>query len=122
MNELVSKTTLNTKKGRIYIHLKSIMDTKFQPGVNYKYELNKKEKYIEIFLDDEGNMKVSKRKLKDRLQSVIDLKSKDIIKTFKDLTLEAEIYKEKIIIKGIENSLSNENSNIKQNKKSIIFK
>lgn len=117
MNNLIAKTTLNTKKGRIYIHLKTLMDTNFKPGAMYKYKVDKDNKYLEILLDDEGNMKVSKRTLKNRLQSVIDLKSKEIIETFKDLILETDIYKNKIIIKGIKSSTSNDCSNVEESNK-----
>lgn len=108
LKEIIKKRFINTKN-RIYIQDSELLKTVFEPGKKYAYEFNKENgSILKIFIDDNGTKIVSKRKRKDSLNPVIDIRSKEIIEQFSKFDkMEIEIYEDEILVRGlVENKLN----------------
>lgn len=120
VKNMIKKRFINTKN-RIYIQDSELRQTVFEPGKRYNYKFNKDDgSMLEIFIDDNGSKKVSKRKRKDSLNPVIDIRTKEVLEKFyKFDKMEIEIYKDKILVRGL---LDSKVINLNQKKELIISK
>ncbi|WP_288326099.1 DNA cytosine methyltransferase [uncultured Clostridium sp.] len=102
VKNMIKKRFINTKN-RIYIQDSELMQTVFEPGKRYNYKFNKDDgSMLEIFIDDKGSKIVSKRKRKDLLNPVIDIRTKEVLEQFNKFDkMEIEIYKDKILVRGV---------------------
>ncbi|WP_307993047.1 DNA cytosine methyltransferase [uncultured Clostridium sp.] len=105
---MIKKRFMKTKNHRIYIQDTELMKTNFKPGKIYTYKFDKKDSStLKIYIDDNGKKKVSKRTKKDSVNPVIDIRDKDILSQFQKYSdIEIEIYKNEILVHGINKIIS----------------
>lgn len=100
--EMIKKRFINTKN-RIYIQDSELLKTVFEPGKRYNCKFNKNDgSVLKIFIDDNGGKIVSKRKRKNSLNPVIDIRTKEILAQFNKFDkMEIEIYENEILVRGL---------------------
>ncbi|XZH79251.1 DNA cytosine methyltransferase (plasmid) [Clostridium perfringens] len=118
--KVIKKRTLNTKGNRIYLQDSELAQTVFEPGKKYSCEfVSKSNSVLKIYIDDKGKRTVSKRKRKNFINPIIDIRTTNILEGFKAYNkLEVEIYENDIIIRGI--SLSNSEVSDSQEKCKVL--
>jgi DNA (cytosine-5)-methyltransferase 1 len=99
---LIKKRVSTVSQRGIYLQDRELNHTIFQPGQKYKYVLDvKNQQMIILHSEDEKGNIVSKRKIKEGLKPVIDIRSKEALSVFKESDyLQIEIFKEKVVVKG----------------------
>lgn len=99
----IKKRFIETKNHRIYIQDSELVKTVFQPGQKYNFEFDKNNgSVLKIFIDDNGKRIVSKRKRKNYINPVIDIRAKYILNQFSNYDkVEIEIYKDEILVRGL---------------------
>lgn len=109
---IIKKRKAKTSKRGLYIQDKELLNTSFQTGTNYKYVIDKNNRKILILPSEESTRNiVSKRKFKDTVKPVIDIRKQDIISLFNESDfLEVEIYEDKIIVEAFSEVNSNQDS------------
>lgn len=105
----IKKRILNTKNNRIYIQDSELIQTVFKPGEKYDFKFIKHDgSMLKIFIDGDGKRIVSKRKRKNYINPVIDIRNRDILDRFKGYSkIEIEIYKNEILVRGIADNKEN---------------
>ncbi|MDQ0255503.1 DNA (cytosine-5)-methyltransferase 1 [Evansella vedderi] len=101
---LIKKRKAKVSERGIYLQDRQLQDTIFQPSTRYKYVMDMENKQIIILSsdDDSGNL-VSKRKLKDGVKPVIDIRDKKALSVFEGSDyLQVEIFDDKVIVQGYE--------------------
>ena len=118
--KVIKKRTLNTKGNRIYLQDSELAQTVFEPGKKYSCEfVSKSNSVLKIYIDDKGKRTVSKRKRKNFINPIIDIRTTNVLEGFKAYNkLEVEIYENDIIIRGI--SLSNSEVSDSQEKCKVL--
>lgn len=103
VKEVIKKRLINTKNNRIYIQDSELLKTVFKPGEKYNFEFDKKNSStLKIFIDGNSKRIVSKRKRKDYINPVIDIRTKDILAQFNNYDkIEIEIYQDEILVRGL---------------------
>ncbi|WNC17934.1 DNA cytosine methyltransferase [Brevibacillus brevis] len=91
----------NSSRG-IYLQDKELKETVFQPGRHYKYVIDaKNRKIIILSSDDQNDNVVSKRRTKEDLKPVIDIRHKKALSVFKGVDyLQVEIFEDRIVVEG----------------------
>ncbi|MBU8732554.1 DNA cytosine methyltransferase [Cytobacillus oceanisediminis] len=99
---LIKKRKANKSNRGVYIQDKELLHTDFQVGSNFKYVIDvEKRKIIILPSDNKSHNTVSKRKLKNDVKPVIDIRNKEAISLFKDCQfMQVEIFGDEIIIEG----------------------
>lgn len=102
LKDAIKKRFINTKN-RIYIQDSELLKTVFEPGKRYNCKFNKTDgSVLKIFIDDNGGKIVSKRKRKNSLNPVIDIRTKEILEQFNKFDkMEIEIYENEILVRGL---------------------
>ncbi|MFE8703965.1 DNA cytosine methyltransferase [Cytobacillus sp. FJAT-54145] len=121
IKNLIKKRKAKNSKRGIYLQDRELLDTTFQAGTNYKYVIDAKNRKVIILpTDNQKDNTVSKRKLKDGIKPVIDIRSKEALSLFQGVSfLQVEIYGDEIVIEGFsEEGLNNQRSE-KQIQKSL---
>lgn len=100
---MIKKRKMKLSKRGLYIQDAALMDTSFRVGSHYRYivDLNTN-KVIIVTSNNESDNTVSKRKIKEGLKPVIDIRNKQALQAFEgceylQITI---ISDEKIIIEG----------------------
>lgn len=103
VNRFIKRRILNTKGNRVYVQDSELAKlTSFKPGVYLQCILDTKTNTLRIIPSEEGTMKVARRKRKDHIGSVIDIRKKDILAMFNDYDLlDLVIYEDEIIVTGL---------------------
>lgn len=100
MKKLLKKRVGKLAK-RLFLQDKVLMDSDFEIGSKYSYLIDKKTNQVIVVPSESGNT-VSKRKLKNYTKPLIDIRSSEVMDTFKSCDqLEISFYKDQIIIKGL---------------------
>lgn len=87
----------------IYLQDKELKQTAFQPGTNFKYVVDTKNKKMVILPADSSINTVSKRTTKEGIKPVIDIRNKEALSIFKEADyLQVEIQEDQIIVSGYE--------------------
>lgn len=86
----------------IYLQDKELLDTVFQVGTFFKYELQPEIKTVVILPSEQKERHtVSKRKMKDGNKPVIDIRGKSVLSVFEGCTeLQVTIYVDRIEVVG----------------------
>lgn len=101
---LKTRKAKNSARG-IYIQDKILQETSFQPGTNYRYVIDQKNRKIIILSSDEsvGNV-VSRRQLKNEVKPVIDIRNRAAQEVLRNCDyLQVEISGDQIIVQGYMN-------------------
>jgi DNA (cytosine-5)-methyltransferase 1 len=88
----------------IYIQDKELLQTVFQVGSHFDFEVDLEKKFVKV-IQSETNLKntVSKRKMKDYVKPVIDIRKKEVLTAFNGCdSLEIDIYEKCIYIYGVQ--------------------
>lgn len=103
MREAIKKRFINTKNHRIYIQDTELSKTVFRPGEKYNFEFDKNNgSVLKIFIDGDGKRIVSRRRRKDSINPVIDIRTKEILEQFNNFDqIEIEIYEDEILVRGL---------------------
>lgn len=103
--KIIKERDLDTKNNRIYIQDSILAKlTDFKPGIYLQCILDKVAKKLVIKTSDKGRLKVARRKKKDHIGSVIDIRREAIVNTFSDFEkLHLKIYEDEIVITGVSN-------------------
>jgi DNA (cytosine-5)-methyltransferase 1 len=102
-----SRKAKNSKRG-LYLQDIELKQTAFQPGTNFKYVIDAKNKKIVILPAEDSANTVSKRKIKAGLKPVIDIRNKKALSVFEEADyLQVEIHESQIIVSGYEEKASN---------------
>lgn len=111
--EIIKQRVLDTKNNRIYVQDSELVKyTNFKPGVYIQCILDKVAKKLTIKPATEGRMKVARRKRKDYIGSLIDIRREPILNVFSEFDkLNLEIYEDEIIITGISDAAVDESTN-----------
>lgn len=124
VKEAIKKRFIDTKNHRIYIQDSELLKTDFKPGEKYNFEFDKDNgSTLKIFIDSNGKRIVSKRKRKDYINPVIDIRTKDILEQFKNYDkVEIEIFENEILVRGLseQNKNSSEASELNVLKNKVI--
>ena len=119
IKNIIKKRLIHTKN-RIYIQDSELLQTSFEPGKKYNYKFKSNDSMLEIFIDANGSKTVSKRKRKNLLNPVIDIRNKEVLKQFNKFDkMEIEIYEDRILVRGL---LDSKVIALKQKKELIISK
>lgn len=104
----LKKRFMKTKNHRIYIQDTELMQTNFKPGKVYTYKFDKNDNStLKIYIDDNGKKIVSKRSKKNSINPVIDIRDRKILEQFQQYSdIEIEIYKNEILVHGINKLIS----------------
>lgn len=108
---LKTRRAKNSTRG-IYIQDKILQETIFQPGTNYRYVIDQKNRKIIILSSDEakGNV-VSRRQLKNQVKPVIDIRNRAAQDALRNCDyLQVDISGDQIIVQGFMNDESVENA------------
>lgn len=99
----IKKRELKTKNNRIYLQDSELTKTAFEPGKKYSYQfVNKNKSILKIYIDTNGTRTVSKRKRKNYINPIIDIRTTKVLEEFSKFDkLEVEIYEDDILIKGL---------------------
>ncbi|MFL0365221.1 DNA cytosine methyltransferase [Pseudobacillus sp. 179-B 2D1 NHS] len=98
---LIKKRTAKPSSRGIYLQDNELKETQFKPGEKYRWVLDPKNKKIIILpKSTEGNV-VSKRKRKEEIFPVIDIRKKEVLSIFKEVDyLQIEIFEDRILVEG----------------------
>ncbi|WP_235851648.1 DNA cytosine methyltransferase [Heyndrickxia camelliae] len=103
MKLIKSRIAKKSNRG-LYLQDKELRNTVFKPGTNFKYVVDIQNRKIIILPSDSKGNTVSKRKIKDSIKPVIDIRSKDILSLLKNSSyLQVSIYGEHIVVGVFEN-------------------
>lgn len=101
-----SRKAKNSKRG-LYLQDIELKQTAFQPGTNFKYVIDSKNKKMVILPSEASLNTVSKRSTKTGLKPVIDIRNKEALSIFKEADfLQVEIQEDQIIVSGYEEKSS----------------
>lgn len=101
-----SRKAKNSKRG-LYLQDVELKQTTFQPGTNFKYVIDAKNKKMVILPSDTSVNTVSKRATKQGIKPVIDIRNKEALSIFKEADyLQVEIQEDQIIVSGYEEKTS----------------
>jgi len=98
------KTRLMKKSERgLYLQDIELKETDFSPGVHFKYVIDNKSRRVTILKSDDGKNTVSRRKIKNGLKPVVDIRDSKAIAALKSSDLiVVTFYKDKLIIEGLD--------------------
>lgn len=97
-----SRKAKNSTRG-IYLQDIELQQTAFQPGTNFKYVIDTKNKKMVILPSEDSSNTVSKRTIKTGVKPVIDIRKKEVLSIFKDADfLQVEILEDQITVSGYE--------------------
>jgi DNA (cytosine-5)-methyltransferase 1 len=101
-----SRKAKNSKRG-FYLQDIELKQTAFQPGTNFKYVIDAKNKKMIILPSEASVNTVSKRSTKTGVKPVIDIRNKEVLSVFKEADfLQVEIQEDQIIVSGYEDKSS----------------
>jgi DNA (cytosine-5)-methyltransferase 1 len=88
----------------VYLQDKELLDTVFQVGTFFKYDLQQERKMVVILpCEQKEKYTVSKRKMKDCIKPVIDIRGNTVLSVFEGCTeLQVTIFTDRIEVVGIE--------------------
>lgn len=88
----------------IYLQDKELLETNFKVGKHFKYLIDTKKKQIRIVpSDEETKNTVSKRKLKDGLKPVLDLRDREALQAIQGAEfLEVVIFENEVLVRGLQ--------------------
>lgn len=102
MKLIKSRIAKKSNRG-LYLQDKELGNTAFKPGTNFKYVIDIENRKIIILPSDSKGNTVSKRKIKDGIKPVIDIRKKNILSLFKNSHyLQVSIYWEQIVVEVFE--------------------
>lgn len=97
-----SRKAKNSKRG-LYLQDNELKQTAFQPGTNFKYVIDTKNKKMVIIPSESCVNTVSKRATKSGVKPVIDIRNKEALSIFREADyLQVEIQEDQIIVSGYE--------------------
>lgn len=100
----IKKRKAKLSERGIYIQDIELLKTQFKPGSTYSYIVDPKKKEVRIVPSEDGN-KVSKRKHKESVKSVIDIRNREALQAFEGSDyLEVTIFEDYIKVTGIKKS------------------
>lgn len=99
---LIKSRKAKVSERGIYLQDKVLQQTNFIPGSHYRYVIDSKNKQIIIQAsEDTSDNQVSKRKIKQGVKPVIDIRKKEALSLFKDSDyLQVSIYQDQILVEG----------------------
>lgn len=100
--ELLKRREAKKSERGIYIQDRELLDSNFEPGEHFAYEIDRDKRLIRIVPSKKRtNNTVSKRKQKDVDKPVLDIRNKNALSIFSECSkLYVEIYKDEILVTG----------------------
>lgn len=92
----------NSARG-LYLQDRQLSDTVFKPGTHYKYTIDIKKRQVVILSSEEKGNIVSRRQHSGYIKPVLDIRNKRALQAFQGCEfLQVEIYEDKIVVSGYE--------------------
>ncbi|MFC0416770.1 DNA cytosine methyltransferase [Cytobacillus solani] len=117
-----SRKAKNSKRG-LYLQDNELKQTAFQPGTNFKYVIDTKNKKMVIIPSESSVNTVSKRATKSGVKPVIDIRNKEALSIFREADyLQVEIQEDQIIVSGYEEKSSSALAKVSKKIASVFSK
>lgn len=103
LSNIIKRRKAKLSERGLYLQDKELRDTDFKVGQHFKYVVDIKKKQIRIIPTNETTKNtVSKRKLRDGLKPVLDLRDREALQAFQGADhLEVVIFENEVLVRGL---------------------